>query len=367
MNADGPADSKSTQANGQAAPAEGRPRRGAVRVFDTTLRDGSHAMAHRFSPEQVQAVAGGLDAAGVPVIEVSHGDGLGGSSIQYGFSAFPEEELLDAANEVIRHGKLAVLHLPGIGIKEDLEMAYRQGARVARICTHCTEADICEQHIKTAKRQGMEVAAFLMMAHMIEPTHLVEQGKLMEQFGADIVVIADSAGAMTPDDVKARVSAMRASLSCQIGIHAHNNLGLAVANSLAAIEEGATCVDGATCGLGGGAGNTQTEVLVAVLDKLGYQTGIDLYKLMDVAEEVVRPILPRPIVIDRAGLCLGYFGVYSSFLLHAERAAARFGVDMRDVLAELGRRRVVGGQEDMIVDVALELAERPTGTLASAI
>lgn len=329
-----------------------------VRIMDTTLRDGSHAVAHQFTPEQVAAVASGLDAAGVEVIEVSHGDGLGGSSIQYGPSAYPEAELLKAASGAIKRGKLAVLHLPGIGIKDDLEMAASCGAQVARICTHVTEADICQQHIGVARKLGMEAVAFLMMAHMVSPQKLVEQAKLMESYGADAVYVTDSAGAMTPNEVKERVAAVRAAINCAIGHHAHNNLGLSVANSLAAIEAGATCIDGSTCGLGAGAGNTPTEVLVAALDKLGYETGIDVYKIMDVAEDVVRPIMRRPQVIDRSSLSLGYFGVYSSFLLHTERAAQRFGVDARDILAELGRRRVVGGQEDMIVDVAVELAEK---------
>jgi 4-hydroxy 2-oxovalerate aldolase len=338
-----------------------------IRVMDTTLRDGSHAMAHQFTPEQVSAIAGGLDAAGVEVIEISHGDGLGGSSINYGISRCSEGDLLEAGRAAIKRGKMAVLHIPGIGIKEDLQMAAAYGAKVARICTHCTEADICEQHMRIAKQMGMEVVGFLMLAHMLEPSGLVEQALKMESYGADVVVVADSAGAMTPDDVRARVSALRAALDggTQIGLHAHNNLGCAVANSLAAIDEGAACVDGTACGLGAGAGNTPTEVIVATLHKKGFATGIDLYKVMDVAEEIVRPIMPRPQVVDRSGLSLGYFGVYSSFLLHAERAAARFGVDTRDILAELGARKVVGGQEDMILDVAVELAER-TGRAADA-
>jgi 4-hydroxy-2-oxovalerate aldolase len=338
-----------------------------IRVMDSTLRDGSHAMAHQFTPEQVSAIAAGLDAAGVEVIEISHGDGLGGSSINYGFSKHPEGDLLEAGQAALTRGKLAVLHIPGIGIKEDLQMAAAYGAKMARICTHCTEADVCQQHMQLAKSMGLEVVGFLMMAHMLDPQGLVEQARKMESYGADVVVLADSAGAMTPDDVRARVSALRQALapSTQIGLHAHNNLGCAVANSLAAVEEGATCVDGTACGLGAGAGNTPTEVLVATLHKKGYATGIDLYKLMDVAEEIVRPLMPRPQVIDRAGLSLGYFGVYSSFLLHAERAAARFGVETRDILAELGARQVVGGQEDMILDLAVELAQR-TGRGADA-
>jgi len=237
-------------------------------------------------------------------------------------------------------------------------MAAAYGAKVARICTHVTEADICEQHIGLAKQLGMEVVGFLMLAHMVPPEKIVEQGKLMESYGADCVYVTDSAGAMTPRDVRERVTALREALNIEVGFHAHMNLALGVANTLEAIECGATQVDGATCGLGAGAGNTPTEILVAVLDKLGYKTGIDVRKIMDVAEDIVRPMMPRPQVIDRAALSLGYYGVYSSFLLHTYRAAERFGVDARDILAELGRRKVVGGQEDMIVDVAVELARQ---------
>jgi 4-hydroxy 2-oxovalerate aldolase len=324
------------------------------RVCDTTLRDGSHAMAHQFTPEQVRNVVGGLVEAGVPVIEVSHGDGLGGSSFQYGFSKVPEEQLLAAAADVVKDKKLAVLHIPGIGIKDDLRMAHSYGVKVARICTHVTEADICEQHMKLAKELGMEVVGFLMLAHMVTPEKVLEQAKLMESYGADCVYVTDSAGAMTMRDMCERV-------------HAHHNLSLGVANTLEAIEAGATQVDGTLCGLGAGAGNTPTEILVAVLDKLGFDTGINVEKTMDVAEDVVRPIMPRPQIVDRAGLSLGYYGVYSSFLLHTYRAAERYGVDPRDILRELGRLRVVGGQEDMIVDVAVELAKQqgkwptPTG------
>jgi 4-hydroxy-2-oxovalerate aldolase len=336
------------------------------RICDTTLRDGSHAMAHQFTPEQVRAVVGGLAQAGVPVIEVSHGDGLGGSSFQYGFSKVPEEQLLAAAADAVGDKKLAVLHLPGIGTKEELKLAASYGAKVARICTHVTEADICEQHVGLSKQLGMEVVGFLMLAHMVPPEKIVEQGKLMESYGADCVYVTDSAGAMTPRDVRERVTALREALSIEVGFHAHMNLTLGVANTLEAIECGATQVDGATCGLGGGAGNTPTEVLVAVLDKLGYDTGVDVNKMMDVAEDVVRPIMPRPQVVDRAGLSLGYYGVYSSFLLHTYRAAERFGVDARDILRELGRLRVVGGQEDMIVDVAVELARKQGKAPAAA-
>ncbi len=329
-----------------------------VRVIDSTLRDGSHAKAHQFTAEQVGRIAGGLDAAGVDTVEVSHGDGLGGSSLQYGRSLEPQEKLLAAARAAMPRAKLAVLLLPGIGTVADLEEAAAHGASVARIATHVTEADICEQHIRWARDSGMEAIGFLMMAHMVEPPELVEQARRMESYGAQCVYVTDSAGAMTPADVRRRVAALRQALpdGVEVGIHAHNNLGSAIGNSLAAVEEGASHVDGCACGLGAGAGNTQTEVLVAALDKLGIHSGIDVFKVMDVAEDLVRPIMDRPQVIDRAGLTLGYAGVYSSFLLHAERAAERFGVEVREILLRCGRLRTVGGQEDMIVDIAAELA-----------
>lgn len=329
----------------------------AFRLTDTTLRDGSHALSHRFRPEQVRQVAQALDAAGVPVIEVSHGDGLGGSSFNYGFSSHDELILIREAAAVMRRARLAVLLLPGIGVAEDLRRVSEAGAKVARIATHCTEADIGEQHIALAKDLGMEAVGFLMMAHMVEPDALLGQARLMESYGADCVYVVDSAGALTMPEARARVAALRGGLSCQVGFHAHNNLSLAVANSLAAVEEGAAQIDGCLCGLGAGAGNCPGEVLVAVCEKLRIETGVDPLQLMDAAEDV-RAWMPRPQAIDRAGLLLGYAGVYSSFLLHAERAAERYGVDVKEILIELGRRRVVGGQEDMIIDVAVEMARR---------
>jgi 4-hydroxy 2-oxovalerate aldolase len=332
----------------------------AFRLTDSTLRDGSHALRHRFTVAQVGAIAGALDAAGVPVIEVSHGDGLGGSSFQYGFSAVDERELIAAAAAAVKHAKLAVLLLPGIGLAEDLHEVSALGVSVARIATHCTEADIAIQHLQTARDLGMETVGFLMMSHMAEPEVLLGQARIMEAAGAQAVYVVDSAGAMTTHDVRARVATLKAGLrsETQVGVHAHNNLSLAVANSIGALEEGVDQVDGCSRGLGAGAGNCPTEVLVAVADKLGYATGVDIMAIADVAEDVVRPVMPREQVIDRSALALGYAGVYGSFLLHAERAAERFGVDARDILLELGRRKVVGGQEDMIVDVALELSRR---------
>lgn len=325
------------------------------RLTDSTLRDGSHALAHQFTEEQVRSVVKGLDRAGVPVIEVSHGDGLGGSSFNYGFSHTDEKRLLRAAVKEATRSKIAVLMLPGIGIKKDLAEVADIGVKVARIATHCTEADISEQHIALSKDLGMEVAGFLMMSHMIEPEALSEQAKLMESYGADCVYVVDSAGAMTIDDARARVSTLKSNLSVDVGIHAHNNLSLAVANSMAALEEGVDQIDGCTTGLGAGAGNCPTEILVAAFERSGVETGVDPLRVMDVAEEVVRPMQPEQGVIDRDGLLLGYAGVYGSFLLHAKRAAERFGVDSKEILLELGRRGAVGGQEDMIIDVAVEL------------
>lgn len=343
----------------QPSPASGVRR---FRLTDSTLRDGSHALAHRFSAEQAAAIAGALDRAGVPVIEVSHGDGLGGSSFNYGFSGVDERDLIAAAAGAVRSAKIAVLLLPGIGLADDLEVVASAGASVARIATHCTEADIAIQHLRTARDLGMETVGFLMMAHMLDPGALLAQARILEDAGAECVYVVDSAGAMTTPGVRARVAELRAGLrpETQVGIHAHNNLSLAVANSIGAIEEGVEQVDGCSRGLGAGAGNCPTEVLVAVSELLGYATGVDTLGAMDVAEDVVRPLMQREQIIDRASLTLGYAGVYSSFLLHAERAAERFGVDVREILLELGRRRVVGGQEDMIVDVALELAGRPS-------
>lgn len=341
------------------APAGPAPLR-SYRLTDSTLRDGSHALRHRFTPEQVAAIAGALDAAGVPVIEVSHGDGLGGSSFQYGFSAVDERDLITAAAGAVTRARLAVLLLPGIGLASDLEVVAAKGVSIARIATHCTEADIAIQHLRTARDLRMETVGFLMMSHMAGPADLLAQARIMEDAGAQAVYVVDSAGAMTTHDVRARIVELKAGLrpETQVGIHAHNNLSLAVANSIGALEEGVDQVDGCSRGLGAGAGNCPTEVLVAVSDKLGYATGVDTMAIADVAEDVVRPVMPREQIIDRSALALGYAGVYGSFLLHAERAAERFGVDTREILLELGRRKIVGGQEDMIVDVAMELSRR---------
>lgn len=329
-----------------------------VRVIDVTCRDGMHALSHRFTPSQVAVIAAGAEAAGVDTFEVSHGDGLAGSSLQYGIGAASDEEWLMAAAGSLHKTKLAILLLPGIGTKKDLEMAKGCGMQVARIATHVTEADISEQHIKLAKKMGKEALGVLMMSHMAPPVKILEQALLMQSYGADGLYLMDSAGALLPAGVKERVALLSEELSIPVGFHAHNNFSMAVANTLVAIESGATMVDATMRGLGAGAGNTQIEVLAAVLEKLGYKTGLDFYKIMDVAEHVVSPIMNRPQVIDNASLMLGYAEVYSSFLLHTYRAAEKYNLDHRDILMELGRRKMVGGQEDMIIAVSLELEQK---------
>lgn len=327
-----------------------------IHFIDTTMRDGSHAMSHSFTKEQVSLIAQGLDDAGADIIEVSHGDGIAGSSINYGFSKTRDIELIEAASKVVKRAKLGALLIPGIGTISDLQEAYDHGVRAVRIATHVTEADVSQQHIKAAKDRGMFTAGFLMMVHMAEPEKILEQARIFEDAGVDYVNLADSAGHLLPDDVRRRVSLLSEKLSIPVGFHAHNNLGLAVANSLAAAEEGASYIDGTLRGLGAGAGNCQIEVLSAVLERMECATGIDLDKILKVAEEAVEPIMPRAQVIDTASLMLGYAGVYSSFLLHARRAAEKFDLNIKDILVELGRRGMVGGQEDMIVDVAYQLS-----------
>lgn len=331
--------------------------KGEVKLVDVTLRDGSHAVSHSFTKEQAACIARGLDESGVDIIEISHGDGLGGSSMNYGLSATPEMELIDAAAKVIRHARLGALLLPGIGTIKNLEEAYDHGVRGLRVATHVTEADVAIQHIRAAKAKGMFVCGFLMMVHMAEPEKILEQAKIFEEAGADYVNLADSAGHLTPDEVRRRISILKEGLGIPVGFHAHNNLGLAIANSVAAVEEGASYIDGSLRGLGAGAGNAQMEVLQAVLQQCGAVSHADLNQLLKVAEKDVEPIMRRPQVIDTDSMMLGYAGVYSSFLLHAKRASKRFGVNTKDILMELGRRKMVGGQEDMIVDVAYELSQ----------
>lgn len=329
-----------------------------INIVDTTLRDGSHAISHSFNLEQVEAIAGGLDNVGTSMIEISHGDGIAGSSINYGFSETNEMELIRAARKAVKNSKLAVLLLPGIGTIEDLKEARENGAEAVRVATHVTEADTGIQHIQAAKDMGMMAVGFLMMAHMASPDKILEQAKIFIDAGADYINLADSAGYMLPNDVKVRISLLKNSIDIPVGYHSHNNLGLAISNSIAAVEEGATYIDATCRGLGAGAGNAQNEVLCAVLDRMGYDTGMDLYGIMDLAEEVVEPMMKRPQIIKTAPLMLGYAGVYSSFLLHTYRAAEKYNLNPREILVELGKRKMVGGQEDMIVDVAYELSQQ---------
>ena len=330
-----------------------------VTLHDMCLRDGMHAKRHQISLEQMATVAAALDEAGVPLIEVTHGDGLGGASINYGFPAHADDDYLRAVVPSMRRARISALLIPGIGTVEHLHMARDCGVSCVRVATHCTEADVSEQHIACARKLGLDTVGFLMMAHMVTPEELLAQGRLMEAYGANVVYCTDSAGYMLPDDVSSRIGALRAGLDAatEVGFHGHHNMAMGIANSLAAIEAGAARIDGSVAGLGAGAGNTPLEVFAAVLDRMGVATGVDVFKLMDVAEDIVTPMMDQPIRVDRDSLILGYAGVYSSFLLHAKRAGEKYGVRSSDILVELGRRKTIGGQEDMIEDVALSLRE----------
>ncbi|WP_280399042.1 4-hydroxy-2-oxovalerate aldolase [Nocardia carnea] len=329
-----------------------------VTIVDTTLRDGMSSVSHQFTPRDVADIARGLDRAGVATIEVAHGIGLGASSIQYGFAAATDTEYIRAAVGAVDNADIAALYVPGIATLAELRAAVEAGITTVRVAVHCTEADCAQQPIHWAKDHGLTVMTFLMMSHKLDPDPLAEQAALLDSYGADVVYVVDSAGAMVPQHAADRVAALRRAIAADIGFHAHNNLGVGIANALAAAENGATFIDGSLRGLGASAGNAQTEVLAAAFERAGWDTGVDLFPLIDTAENVVAPLMREPQIIDETALVLGYAGVYSTFFHPTKRAAKKFGVPTRDILLELGRRGVIGGQEDMILDVAFELAGR---------
>ncbi|GGJ61078.1 4-hydroxy-2-oxovalerate aldolase [Sphingopyxis bauzanensis] len=330
-----------------------------VKLHDMCLRDGMHSMRHQITLEQMIDIASGLDDAGVPLIQVTHGDGLGGSSLSYGRGLHSDREYITAVAKNVKNAAISVLHVPGIGTLDELRMAADCGASCVHVASHCTEADVTEQHIGLGRELGLDTVGFLMMAHMTPPDHMIGQALLMESYGAQTIYCVDSAGYMLPDEVTTRIAGLRTALQdeTEIGFHAHHNLGMGVANSLAAVAAGANRIDGSAAGLGAGAGNTPLELMAAVSERLGIETGIDLFKLMDVAEDRVLPIMPQPPRADRDSITLGFAGVYSTFLYKAKEAERKYGLSARDILIELGRKKMIGGQEDMIEDTALSMAK----------
>lgn len=330
-----------------------------LKLHDMCLRDGMHSMRHQITLDQMVDIASGLDDAGVPLIQVTHGDGLGGSSLNYGRGLHTDREYISAVAEVVKNATISVLHVPGIGTLDELRMAADCGAGCVHVASHCTESNVTEQHIGLGRELGLDTVGFLMMAHMTSTDHLVEQALLMEGYGATTIYCVDSAGYMLPDDVTARIGGLRTALedATEIGFHAHHNLGMGVANSLAAVAAGADRIDGSAAGLGAGAGNTPLELMAAVSERMGIETGVDLFKLMDVAEDRVRPIMPQPPRADRDSITLGFAGVYSTFLYQAKEAERKYGLSARDILIELARKKMIGGQEDMIEDTALSMAK----------
>ncbi len=338
-----------------------------VRITDTTLRDGSHAIRHQYTKENVTDVARALDEAGVPVIEVTHGDGLAGSSFNYGFSGTNEMDLISAAKDVVKNAKIAALMLPGLGTVHEMKEARERGIDIIRLATHCTEADVSIQHFTEARKMGLETVGFLMLSHMTTPEDLAKQGRIMVDAGCQCVYVVDSAGALILEDVSDRVTALKQELGdeAQVGYHGHQNLSFGVANSVLAVRAGADQIDGSLCAMGAGAGNSPTEVLVAAFDRVGIETGIDPKKILSASDDVMRPIIPRLPIMERSSIVQGKAGVYNSFLFHAERAAERYGVPAYEILEEVGRRRYVGGQEDMIIDVAVAMANKAKEPSAS--
>lgn len=339
--------------------------KGRVHFVDTTLRDGMSSVSHTFTTENVAKIASGLDRGGIEVIEVAHGIGIGASSIQYGYATASDADYVRAAVDAVERADIAVLYVPGIATLPELQQCIDAGIKTVRVAVHCTEADCAQQPVEWAKDKGLRVMTFLMMSHKLEAEPLAEQGAKLASYGADVVYVVDSAGALVPEGASERVRALRSAVSCDVGFHSHNNLGLAIGNALAAAENGATFIDGSLRGLGASAGNAQTEVMAAAFHRAGWNTGTDLWPLVDTAEQVLAPLMKLPQIVDETALLLGYAGVYSTFFHPTKRAAEKYDLSSRDILLELGRRGIIGGQEDMIIDVAAEMTGRNLPNAAS--